>query len=430
MIGHWPFRGLDLEVDERVLIPRPETEELVTHALAALASTPVAAPLVVDLGCGSGAIGLSVVTELAARGVTSALVGVDRSSDALEVARANALKHSVLSASFVRSSWFDDLDPSLRARVDLVAANPPYVAADELPRSTRCSPTSRGAHSCPATPTASPVSPTSPGCSTARGSGSRAAVTSSSSTVRRRERPRRREREPAATSTWSTTSTSPGGPGPGRAAPVTRLSFDEAVGALRSGAIVALPTDTVYGVGAGLEFPEAVEGLFALKRRSAAVALPVVAADADAVARLVERWPRAAARAAAEFWPGALTIVVEARGPLGALVHSASSRVGFRVPGDELLAAVLAATGPLALTSANEHGSAPCVTADDVLVAFAGRDELRRGARRRTARLAGLHGRGVRRRRMARRARGGGVGLAAVRRAGLIGVRAIARPRG
>lgn len=157
---------------------------------------------------------------------------------------------------------------------------------------------------------------------------------------------------------------------------MTRLSFDEAVGALRSGAIVALPTDTVYGVGAGLEFPEAVEGLFALKRRSAAVALPVVAADADAVARLVERWPRAAARAAAEFWPGALTIVVEARGPLGALVHSASSRVGFRVPGDELLAAVLAATGPLALTSANEHGSAPCVTADDVLVAFAGRDEL------------------------------------------------------
>ncbi len=132
VIGHWPFRGLDLEVDERVLIPRPETEELVTHALAALASTPVAAPLVVDLGCGSGAIGLSVVTELAARGVTSALVGVDRSSDALEVARANALKHSVLSASFVRSSWFDDLDPSLRARVDLVAANPPYVAADEL----------------------------------------------------------------------------------------------------------------------------------------------------------------------------------------------------------------------------------------------------------------------------------------------------------
>ncbi len=133
VLGHWPFRGLDLEVDERVLIPRPETEELVSVALGALASGPVAAPLVVDLGCGSGAIGLAVVTELATRGVAATLVGVDRSPDALDVARANALKHSVLSASFVRSSWFDDLDPSLRGRIDLIVANPPYVAAAELP---------------------------------------------------------------------------------------------------------------------------------------------------------------------------------------------------------------------------------------------------------------------------------------------------------
>lgn len=132
VLGHWPFRGLDLDLDERVLIPRPETEELVDHALRALATGGSAAPLVLDLGCGSGAIGLSLVTELRARGVAATLVGVDRSPDALDVARRNARKHHVVAASFVCSSWFEELDPSLRGRVDLVVANPPYVGAAEL----------------------------------------------------------------------------------------------------------------------------------------------------------------------------------------------------------------------------------------------------------------------------------------------------------
>ena len=141
--------------------------------------------------------------------------------------------------------------------------------------------------------------------------------------------------------------------------------------------MVAVPTDTVYGVGAASVAPGGGRGPLRFETaRRGRWRCPSSRRTRTPSRRLVERWPRAAARAAAEFWPGALTIVVEARGPLGALVHSASSRVGFRVPGDELLVAVLAATGPLALTSANEHGCAPCVTADDVLVAFAGRDEL------------------------------------------------------
>jgi release factor glutamine methyltransferase len=132
VLGHWPFRDLDLDLDARVLIPRPETEELVGYALAALAEDPAGAPLIVDLGCGSGAIGLALVTELAARGVAATLVGVDRSPEALEVARRNAAKHQVTSASFVRSAWFNDVDASLRGRVDLVVANPPYVGAEEF----------------------------------------------------------------------------------------------------------------------------------------------------------------------------------------------------------------------------------------------------------------------------------------------------------
>jgi release factor glutamine methyltransferase len=132
IIGHWPFRTLDLDVDERALIPRPETEELVDVALRELAAGAGAAPLIVDLGTGTGAIGLSLVSELLARGVPASLIALDESSDALALARQNARKHRLDSVSFVHSSWFDSLDHSLRGRVDLIVANPPYVGEAEF----------------------------------------------------------------------------------------------------------------------------------------------------------------------------------------------------------------------------------------------------------------------------------------------------------
>ncbi len=133
VIGHWPFRELDLDLDERVLIPRPETEELVDVAKRELASSEYAvAPLVLDLGCGSGAIGLSLLTELHARGILASLVALDASSDALDVAKINARKHDLHAVSFVLSDWFSALDESLRGRFDLIVANPPYVSEDEF----------------------------------------------------------------------------------------------------------------------------------------------------------------------------------------------------------------------------------------------------------------------------------------------------------
>jgi release factor glutamine methyltransferase len=128
ILGHWPFRHLDLDVDPRVLIPRPETEELVTHALEQLARLDVRAPLIFDLGCGSGAIGLSLLSELDTRGVKGALFAVDISHDALNVTRRNAVKHHLSAVSLVQSNWFDALDSSLRGRVDLIVANPPYIS--------------------------------------------------------------------------------------------------------------------------------------------------------------------------------------------------------------------------------------------------------------------------------------------------------------
>ena len=131
IVGHWPFRGLDLDLDSRVLIPRPETEELVGVALDVLAARQVAAPTLLDLGCGSGAIGLSLLAELAARGVLATLVAVDVSPGALAVARRNARKHALTAVSFLEGSWYEALDASLAGRIDLIVANPPYVGAAE-----------------------------------------------------------------------------------------------------------------------------------------------------------------------------------------------------------------------------------------------------------------------------------------------------------
>jgi len=88
--------------------------------------------MILDLGCGSGAIGLALLDELGGRGVMATLLAVDASPDALAVARRNALKHDLRAVSFVQSSWFDAVDELLRGRIDLIVANPPYVGEDEF----------------------------------------------------------------------------------------------------------------------------------------------------------------------------------------------------------------------------------------------------------------------------------------------------------
>jgi release factor glutamine methyltransferase len=129
-IGAWGFRALDLYLDGRVLIPRPETEVVVDVALAELSRLSVPAPVVVDLGTGSGAIALSIVSE--ANNVN--VWGTDVSQDALAVARANLAGLGGRAAARVRltaGSWFDALPDDLRGQVHLVVANPPYVADGE-----------------------------------------------------------------------------------------------------------------------------------------------------------------------------------------------------------------------------------------------------------------------------------------------------------
>jgi tRNA threonylcarbamoyl adenosine modification protein (Sua5/YciO/YrdC/YwlC family) len=149
---------------------------------------------------------------------------------------------------------------------------------------------------------------------------------------------------------------------------------DEAIARLRRGLVVAVPTDTVYGLAAALEHPKAVATLFQLKQRPTSVALPVLVSARDAIDELEVEWPERAARLSDHFWPGALTIVVAVDARLATSVGGIGS-IGFRIPRDETLLHVLTECGPLAVSSANEHGEPPCQSVEQVLTAL-GTNEL------------------------------------------------------
>ncbi len=122
ILGRWGFRGLDLAVDRRVLIPRPETEELVDVCLEFLMTVP--APAVLDVGTGSGAIALAIAQELPAARVTA----TDISPGALDLARANGADLG-LEVEWLES---DLLDAVGGRQFDLIVSNPPYIPAAEL----------------------------------------------------------------------------------------------------------------------------------------------------------------------------------------------------------------------------------------------------------------------------------------------------------
>ncbi len=125
VLGAWAFRRVDLAVDRRVLIPRPETE-LVAEIAIEKAATFSPTRTVLDLGTGSGAIGLSMADELPIVGTTVWLT--DASPDALAVATANlsGLGRAAQNVRIAAGSWFDAVPDG--ERFDVIVSNPPYVA--------------------------------------------------------------------------------------------------------------------------------------------------------------------------------------------------------------------------------------------------------------------------------------------------------------
>ncbi len=123
LIGHQEFFGLDLIVDPCVLVPRPDTETLVEWALEVLPDPPGAAPAVLDLGTGSGAIALALKHSRPNLQVSA----TDFSEEALAVANSNARRLG-LAVRFLQGSWFDALEHGTECFYAIVS-NPPYIAA-------------------------------------------------------------------------------------------------------------------------------------------------------------------------------------------------------------------------------------------------------------------------------------------------------------
>jgi L-threonylcarbamoyladenylate synthase len=150
-----------------------------------------------------------------------------------------------------------------------------------------------------------------------------------------------------------------------------------AAAVLRSGGLVAFPTETVYGLGANALDAEAVARIFTAKGRPANNPLIVHVPDASAVPRVAAAWPESATRLAGHFWPGPLTFVLPKRGEVPDAVTAGGPTVAVRVPANAVALALLRAAGvPVAAPSANRSSELSPTRAEHVLRGLGGRVDL------------------------------------------------------
>jgi L-threonylcarbamoyladenylate synthase len=149
-----------------------------------------------------------------------------------------------------------------------------------------------------------------------------------------------------------------------------RAGIARAADILRDGGIVAIPTDTVYGVAVAWAHAERVDALYELKRRPPEKQIAALVAGLDQATAGGWQADERALRLAGRHWPGPLTLVLGgSSGPNG-------PTQGFRVPDHDVALALIRASGPLLTTSANLSGEPDTLDADDVLVAFATQQDV------------------------------------------------------
>jgi tRNA threonylcarbamoyl adenosine modification protein (Sua5/YciO/YrdC/YwlC family) len=139
--------------------------------------------------------------------------------------------------------------------------------------------------------------------------------------------------------------------------------LEEAAAAVRSGELVVLPTDTVYGVGADAFLPSAIDALLAAKGRDRSMPVPVLVSSPAMLDALVDQMPAPATALSEKFWPGALTLVVRHTAHLVWDLGDSRGTVAVRMPADELAQDLISRTGPLAVSSANRTGHDAATTA-------------------------------------------------------------------
>jgi L-threonylcarbamoyladenylate synthase len=152
-----------------------------------------------------------------------------------------------------------------------------------------------------------------------------------------------------------------------RIVPADDVGLAKAIATLRDGGLVALPTDTVYGIAVGLDTTDGIERLFVAKGRPPDKAIAVLVDGLDQVSGIVDL-PPAAAILAQVGWPGGLTIVLPLRGGamLPAALTAGAATLGVRVPDHHVPRALARVLGPLPTTSANRSGGADALDAATV----------------------------------------------------------------
>ncbi|WP_420438719.1 peptide chain release factor N(5)-glutamine methyltransferase [Candidatus Poriferisodalis sp.] len=383
VLGSWGFRRLDLAVDQRALIPRPETEVVAGIAIDWLKRTVrrrrITEVHVADLGTGCGAIALSIAHEVP----QARVFATDRSADALALAGANlaGLGSAATRVSLHQGDWFDALegtpDPGLgegevtplRERLDAIVANPPYVAnGDVLPAEIdRWEPKAAlyaGPDGLSAVRT---IVRDARGWLVPGGLLVLEIASDHGSAVK----------VMAGARGYEGVRIEPDLAGHDRVLVAVRPHdepdahvIDRAADHLRAGEFVVAPTDTLCGIMAPYADTDAVARVCEAKERPRSEPMPILVSGLAQADELVELSP--AARALAQqHWPGGLTLVAKRRGGPDPL-HGRET-LGVRAPALGWLRWLIDEVGPVTGTSANRHGAQTPASAAEAAAGLATR---------------------------------------------------------
>lgn len=159
--------------------------------------------------------------------------------------------------------------------------------------------------------------------------------------------------------------------------PELQKQVEKGIVILKKGGIIAFPTDTVYGLGARFDSPEAVERIYQVKERPKTMALPLLLADIAQISDVAEEVPAIIGRLAESFLPGALTLVLRKSKFVSDLVTAREKTVAVRIPAHPVPLALIRGVGvPIVGTSANVSGQPSPLTAEEVENQLNGRVDL------------------------------------------------------
>jgi len=157
----------------------------------------------------------------------------------------------------------------------------------------------------------------------------------------------------------------------------SQRAVTRAASIIEAGGIVAFPTESFYGLGAGASQESALKRLFLIKKRDPAVPILILISSVNVLAKYTASIPPKALELARTFWPGGLTMVFEASPDLSPLLTGGTEKIGIRVSDHPIAHALTVALNiPITGTSANISGNPPCTGADQVLQYFGTKIDL------------------------------------------------------